>query len=365
MRIALVVPGGVDRTAEFRVIPALIALIERLSACNDVHVFALNQEPDPSEWRIAGARVYNIGRHHTRLRAIRVIAAEHRAAPFSVIHAIWSGACGLISALAGKLLRVPSLIHIAGGELASIPQIGFGGFQTWRGRLREAWVLRAASAITAASTPTIDTLRALGIRAERVPLGVDLARWPPRQPVRRRIDRPARLIHVASINRVKDQSTLLRALASLRQSGVAFEMDLIGEDTLQGVIQKHAQDLGVAQCIRFHGFLTQRQLRPLVEAADLMVLTSRHETGPLVLLEAAIAGVPTVGTAVGHLVEWAPDAAMTVPIGDCAALARAMARVLADDELRLSIAHAALTRATREDADFTSRRFQELYRSIG
>jgi glycosyltransferase involved in cell wall biosynthesis len=270
----------------------------------------------------------------------------------------------LIAAVTGKLLGVPSLIHIAGGELASLPQISFGGFQTWRGRLREACVLRAASAITAASAPTIDRLTGLGLKAQRVPLGVDLKRWPPRYPVRRLVDRPAQLIHVASLNLVKDQSTLLHALAALRQAGVDFDMHVVGEDTLQGAIERLSHDLGLSQQIRFYGFLTQRQLRPLVEAADLMILTSRHETGPVALLEAAIAGVPTVGTAVGHLVEWAPDAAITVPIGDCAALAASIQRLLADDDLRLRIARAALFRATREDADFTAQQFQELYRSV-
>lgn len=364
MRVALVVPGGVDRSAEFRIIPALIALIERLSACNDVEVFALYQEPGPAEWQLAGARVYNVGQRHTRLRAIRAISARHRVVPFTVVQAMWSGACGLIATLAGKLLGVPSLIHIAGGELACLPQIGFGGFQTWRGRLREACVLRAASAITAASAPTIERLLALGLQAQRIPLGVDLKRWPPRHPVPRSIDRPAKLIHVASLNPVKDQSTLLRALAALQIAGVGFEMHMVGEDTLHGAIQRLSRDLGISQCIHFHGFLSQRQLRPLVEAADLMLLTSQHETGPVVLLEAALAGVPTVGTAVGHLIEWAPDAAIAVPIGDCAALAGAIGRLLADDELRLRIARAALSRAILEDADFTARRFHDLYRSV-
>lgn len=364
MRIALVVPGGVDRSEEFRIIPVLLALIERLSVCNQVEVFSLHQEPGPGEWRVAGAQVYNVGTRFTRWRALRTIAAKHRAAPFDVIHAIWSGTCGLIAALAGKLLDIPSLIHIAGGELVCIPQIGYGGFQTWRGRVREACVLRAASAITAASAPTIDRLLALGLKGHRVPLGVDLKRWQTRQPVRRSVDQRPKLIHIASLNRVKDQSTLLHALAALQQGGVDFEMQVVGEDTLHGVIHRLSRDLGVAERIHFHGFLTQRQLRPLVEAADLMILTSRHETGPVALLEAAVAGVPTVGTAVGHLVEWAPDAAIAVPIGDSAALAEAIARVLEDDDLRLRIAHAALARATQEDADFTARRFQDLYRSV-
>src|SRR5271154_3733016 len=211
MRIALVVPGGVDRSGEYRVIPALLSLIQRLALDHDVQVFALNQESQAGEWDLLGARVHNIGPRRTRLRAIRTVWALHRATPFDIVHAIWSGSCGLIAVIVGKLLGIPSLIHVAGGGLASMPEIGFGGMQTWKGRLREPAVLRGASCVTAASAPVIDALAELGLTAQRVPLGVDLKGWPPREPVRRHRSKPAKLIHVASLNRVKDQSTLLRA----------------------------------------------------------------------------------------------------------------------------------------------------------
>lgn len=57
-------------------------------------------------------------------------------------------------------------------------------------------------------------------------------------------------------------------------------------------------------------------------------------------------------------------AAIAVLIGDCTALARAIGRLLEDDVLRLQIARAALSRATREDADITARCFQGLYHSV-
>ena len=117
---------------------------------------------------------------------------------FDIVHAIWSGWCGLVAVTAGRILGVPSLIHVAGGELVSIPEIGYGGRLRWHGRLREALTLRAASAVTAASAPVIAKLSELGLAAQRVPLGVDLNAWPPREPVRRDEGRPARLIHVAS-----------------------------------------------------------------------------------------------------------------------------------------------------------------------
>lgn len=364
MRIALVVPGGVDRSGEYRVIPALVALIGRLSLHHDVHVFALSQEALASDWPLAGSQVHNIGSRHTRWRAIRSIRQLHRSAPFDLVHAIWSGRCGLIAVVAGRLLGIPSLIHIAGGELVALPEIGYGDRLTWRGRLQEAVVLRAASAITAASAPVIKMLSDLGLAAERVPLGVDLKSWPPREPTRRDARRRARLVHVASLNRVKDQTMLLRALASLKEAGFEFEMDMVGEDTLRGEIHALAAQLQLSARVKFQGFLPQRQLRPLVEAADLMIVSSRHEAGPLVVLEAAAAGVPTVGTAVGHIAEWAPDAAVSVPVGDSAGLAKAIGRLLGDEELRLRIAREALKRATLEDADYTAQCFQALYRRL-
>jgi glycosyltransferase involved in cell wall biosynthesis len=364
MRIALVVPGGVDRSGEDRVIPALLALISRLSAQNDVRVFALYQEPRPAEWDLAGARIHNIGTSRTLLRTVRTIRAVHRSMAFDIIHSIWSGWGGLAAAATGRMLGIPTLIHITGGEIVSIPQIGYGGGRRWHGRLREALTLRAATAVTGTSAPVIERLAELGVAAQRVPLGIDLTAWPPRPPVRRDPGRRPKLIHVATLNRVKDQTTLLRALASLSQSGVDFEMNVVGRDILNGEIQRLSAQLGLSERVRYRGFLTQGQLRPLVEEADLMVLSSHHEAGPFVLLEAAVAGVPTVGTAVGHIREWAPDAAIAVPVGDWAQLAEAVAKILRDEELRLRIAREAQQRALREDADYTAGCFQALYMKL-
>ena len=364
MKLALVLPGGVDRGGEFRVIPAFLALIERLARKHDVHVFVLHQEPAPGRWELVGAQIHNIGDRWTRLRAIAAIRAEHRRSPFDLVHAIFSGSCSFIAVTAAKLLGLPSVVHIAGGELVALHEIGYGGRRKWKGQLREALILRGADVVTAASAPIIDSLNTLGLEATRVPLGVDLHAWPPLAP-RRRLAKQARLIHVASINRVKDQPTLLRALAILAREGLEFQLDIVGVDTLQGEMQVLADQLGLQRHINFLGFKTQRELRPLMEAADLLVMSSMHEAGPLVLLEAAVTGVPAVGTAVGHLAEWQPSAALAVPVGDWTSLTDAIRRVLADEELRLRLAAEAQRRALQEDADCTARMFEALYRRLG
>ncbi|HJP99142.1 MAG TPA: glycosyltransferase family 4 protein, partial [Rhodanobacteraceae bacterium] len=350
-------------SGDTRVIPALLALIERLSRTHEVHVFALLQEPVAAYWKLAGASIHNIGRGRTHVRGIAMIRAEHRRAPFDLVHAVFSGPCGLVAVIAAKLLRLPSMVHYTGGELVALRDVGYGGRLTWKGRLCERITLRGANLVTATSSPILDLLQALGVRAQRVPLGVDLRKWPPLAPRSRR-EGPARLIHIASLNGVKDQPTLLHALARLAKTGVDFEMDIVGVDTLQGEMQELLHQLDLRPRVRFLGFKTQRELRPIVESADLLVMSSRHEAGPFVLLEAAVAGVPTVGTAVGHIIEWAPSAALAVPVANPERLADAIHTLLADEARRLCVARAAQCRALSEDADYTARRFEALYQRL-
>ena len=367
MKIAIVVPGGVDRSGEYRVIPALLALLQRLAARHEVHVFALRQELAPGRWQLRGAHIHNIGGSSgtpAQLRALAAIRREHRAAAFDLVQAIWSGGCGAVAVAAAKVLGVPSAVHFTGGELVALPAIAYGGRLRWTGRLREALVLRGATALSATSEPIIAQLAALGHASRRLPLGVDLQRWPPRDPVRRDLRLPSRLVHVASLNLVKDQTTLFHALAILSANGVYFQVDVVGEDTLGGRMQALVQRLGLAPRTRFHGFLTQTGLRPVMEQAHVNLMSSLHEAGPLVVLEAAALGIPSVGTAVGHLAEWAPQAALAVRVGDAAALAAAIGRLLDDEVLRLQLATEAHRRALLEDAEHTAALFEALYREL-
>ncbi|HXG47064.1 MAG TPA: glycosyltransferase [Methylomirabilota bacterium] len=369
MRVALIVPGGVDRGGEERVIPALLWLIERLARRHDLHVLALYQEPRPATYDLRRAAVQVVGRRFTRVRALAYLLRSHRQAPFDVLHAFWATPPGVLAVSAGRLVGRPVLLHLAGGEVAARPEIGYGGLLRRRGRMWVRFAIRGASCVTAASGPMLDAARRYRRDVERLPLGVDLVRWPRRNPRPRDPTRPAQLLHVGSINAVKDHATLLGALSILTASGAAVHLHVVGEDTMGGRVQSLAHSLGLSKRVTFHGFLPHRSLRPLVETMDLHLVTSRHEAGPVALLEAAVAGVPSVGTDVGHVHDWAPDAALAVPVGDAPALAAAIGELLRDEPRRLRLADAAQARACREDADWTADRvsmlYQELTRSQG
>src|SRR5437879_2958222 len=120
----------------------------------------------------------------------------------------------------------------------------------------------------------------------------------------------------------------------LRERKIPFVLEIIGADTLGGAIERRAAELGLDACVRFAGFLPQDALKKRMYAADLLVVTSRHEAGPVVALEAAAAGVAAVGTNVGFLAEWAPEAARVVRSGDSMALAGEIAELLSDEDQR-------------------------------
>ena len=275
MKLALIVPGGVDRTGTHRVVPFLLWLVERLATRHEVHVFALRQEARPACWRLRGARVHNIGARPRRLRALATIVAEHRRGAFDVIHAHWAVPQGVVGALARPLLRRPLVLGLGGGELVSFPSLGFGGMRDARGRAWVALSLAAADRVVVPSPAMAEAMERRGGAASVVRLGVALDHWPLRTPRRREPGSPARLLQIADVNLVKDQETLLGAASLLLQRNVDFTLDIVGTDTLDGRLQRRATELGLGERVRFRGFLPHRDLRAVVEASDLLVVSSR------------------------------------------------------------------------------------------
>lgn len=368
MKVALVVPGGVDRSLTERVIPALLWLVEALGRRCEVVVFALAHGEVPDEWEIPGARVVDLGALvPSRLpgvaflrRALTFRQLLRRHGPFDVIHAFWATPCGATAALAAS--GRPLIVSLAGGELAGIPEIGYGCDLVLRERAKVSWALSRCAAITAASATLVLEAARRGFGARPIPLGVEEAGFLP--PAPRGADGTFRLLHVADLNRVKDASTLLRAFKHLRDRGVPARLDVAGEDTLGGAVQEETRSLGLAETVTFHGRLPTQELRPFFRAADLLVLSSRHEAGPVAVVEAAACALPAVGTAVGHVAEGHPDRSLAVPVGDDTALADAVEELLREPERRHRMGAAALEWARANDASAAAGRFEALYREV-
>jgi glycosyltransferase involved in cell wall biosynthesis len=202
--------------------------------------------------------------------------------------------------------------------------------------------------------------KAAGFGAELIPLGVDTGTFCP-VAAERPAGPPWRLLHVATLNRVKDQPTLLRGLARVVALRPGVHLDVVGEDTLGGAVQNLCAGLQLQQHVTFHGFQPTERLPAFYQRAHLLVVTSRHEAAGVVVLEAAASSLPTIGSAVGYVADWSPYAAYAVPAGDETALADGILTLLGDPARRERMAHEAARRARAQDADWSANAMERLY----
>lgn len=127
---------------------------------------------------------------------------------------------------------------------------------------------------------------------------------------------------------VKDHRTLLRAFAILRTSRPA-RLVIFGEGPLNTDLHAYTEELGIGADVLFAGYVSDPAA--CYVAADLFVLSSTSEGFGNVLIEAMAAGVPAVSTDAPHgpreILEDGRFGPL-VPVGDAAALAKAMAETL-------------------------------------
>jgi glycosyltransferase involved in cell wall biosynthesis len=320
VNVGLVVPGFSSDAADW-CIPALRDLARGLSGHATVRVLAVRYPYRVDRYCIEGNEVITLGGAERRglataalwQRTLAAISAEHRRQPFDVLHAFWATESGLLAALAGRLLRVPTLVSLAGGELVALRDIDYGDQRIAWERLKVAAALRLASLVSAGSTYLQRIAQRVRPNVVRLPLGVDTRLFTPAA-----LSSPrARLLHVGTLTPVKDQRTLLTAVARLR--GAGFTLDIVGDGPLRLELEQLACNLGVAAAVRFHGAADHGRLAELYHAADTFVVASRHEAQCMVALEAASCGLPVVGTCVGVVPELSPG--QVVPVGDVSGLA--------------------------------------------
>ena len=356
-------PGGVDESGTERVIPSVLWQIERLARRHELFVYVLRYHAQPRSYPLLGATVRDLGRpagfirQHTAAR--RALNAD---GPFDVVHGLWALPAGVVATSVAKRLGVPSVVTCDSGEFVALADIGYGAQLHWRQRIAVRAATRLATVVTVCSAYQAELARRCGVTAEVIPLGVDTSVFRP--PAPRQPGPPWRLLHVASLNPVKDQRTLLEAVRLVRAQGVDVHLDIVGEDTLDGAIERTAREKALDTHISFHGPLRSGDLVPLYQRSHLFVLSSRHEAAGVVLLEAAACGLPIAGTAVGYLADWHPQRAVAVPPRDPAALAAAIVSLIRDPDRRAQLSRSAGEWTLAHDADWTADRLERLYERI-
>lgn len=107
--------------------------------------------------------------------------------------------------------------------------------------------------------------------------------------------------------------------------------------------QSEADTMGIGRMARFLGPL--KNPYPVLADADIVVVPSRQDASPLVVLEAMSLGKPVVAFDVGGIRDQIGDAGVLVPAGDVNAMATAITGLLSDPEERRRLGELARRRA--------------------
>ena len=185
-------------------------------------------------------------------------------------------------------------------------------------------------------------------KIEVVPLGVDPAEFPPR-PFRAQPDR-FELLCAGRLAPEKAQRVLLAALESLAPEHRDFRLHLAGDGPDRPALEREVAARGLAQRVVFEGWLDQERLRSLYRSTDILVLPSFAEGLPVVLMEAMAMEIPCVATQIAGIPELIQSGqnGLLVPPSDHRELARAIACLMDDAELRRRLGRAARERVLRE-----------------
>ncbi|MCZ2849672.1 glycosyltransferase family 4 protein [Modestobacter sp. VKM Ac-2978] len=235
----------------------------------------------------------------------------------------------------------------------------------------ERATIRGADVVLAASGDLADNARRLGARDVRVapvsapPLGP--ARRDRRE-VRRELglddDRRPLVVAIGRLHPQKGYDSLLDAVSRWSADPRLRPAPLVaiaGDGPLSDELSRRiaAEGLPVTLLGR------RTDVADLLGAADACVLPSIWEARSLTAQEALRAGTPLVATAVGGIPELVGDAAELVPVGDAAALAETVARVLTDPaEIARLGAAGPRQAATWPDEAATAAALVDLYREL-
>jgi glycosyltransferase involved in cell wall biosynthesis len=202
-----------------------------------------------------------------------------------------------------------------------------------------------------------------------IPNGIDVTRWQNQPaadlqalgvPSGRRV-----FVFVGRLDKQKGLDRLFPQLPWIFDQLPQHDLLLIGEGPLSALLQSLAKRLGVAPRVHFAGW--RSPIGPILAAADLLVLPSRWEGMPNVVLEAMACGKPLISTRVAGVLELLGESGTTQSedIDDCESFARRTVELLHNPKLRTELGAMNCARASQQFSITTMLdRYQQLYRSL-
>ena len=219
--------------------------------------------------------------------AIQRIIAE--SGEFDLIDAHYFYPDGVAAVMLGRHFHKPVTITARGSDLNVIMRHALPKHMM-------RWAADRAAGLVTVSAALAERLVEVDIARERVSVlrnGVDLALFHPGDRAACRAGLGLEgliLLSVGNLVPIKGHELTIQSLTYLPEACLL----IVGDGPERGSLQELAQSLSVADRVVFLGTMPQEALPNIYAAADILVLASRHEGWPNVLLEAMACGTPVV-----------------------------------------------------------------------
>ena len=239
------------------------------------------------------------------------LARKHRPDLVIGYHLPWNGLMALVTA---KLANSKAAYFSVGGP----PEIIGGGIYSEHAlfaRLaRESEyiqglfikLLRKFDAILTMGTRSQDFFHSLQIDTQAIPIavGINDARFSEREPASI-ASAEFDLVSVGRLSAIKQTDILLQIVAELEQNGIVVQAAIVGDGDQLEYLQTLARELGIADRIRFIGWVDNVQ--EILQRSKLFVMTSASEGLPHSLIEAMLTGMPVIVPDVGEIGDLVED----------------------------------------------------------
>jgi glycosyltransferase involved in cell wall biosynthesis len=233
----------------------------------------------------------------------------------------------------------------------------------------ERRALNQATAAYGCSEAVRELLIAKGFSktARVIPFGVNIDVYTPRAP--HRMDRED--LTIAFVGRMlpaKGLNILAQALTKVRSEN--WRLLVVGDGEERAPFAQRLNELNLIERAQFMGALKYDQMPQLFQQMDLLVVPTQttrrvREQFGRVIIEAMASGVPVIGSTCGAIPEVIGDAGLVVPEGDADALAAAIQRLLAGENLRRQLARAGRERVERHYSwEKVASQMYELFRDV-
>lgn len=110
-----------------------------------------------------------------------------------------------------------------------------------------------------------------------------------------------KFLFVGRLEKVKGPDILIQAVQILKQNNpkLDFSVDVVGGGSMEVEIKEKIKNYELSKVVQMRGWANEEEVSGFMNASDCLLVTSRSESLPLVILEAAKSGLPVIASNVG------------------------------------------------------------------